>query len=243
MSLTQRQQRDDHAATRMPCAPTTVRPAHVLREVAAPVALKARRRPRQSRSRFTVTAILDATARVLLKHGYEKCTTKLIAEVAGVGIGSLYEYFPNREALVAATVERELDRFVAVLQRDLMASFDRPFADALRFALTGAIHELASRRDLLSVLLVEYPHLGQLSALGRVPMRAAELAAFCLRRWGTEVSVADHPATYYVLANMLVGVCLSHTLRPAAQVSSEAMLDALMEILLRVLQPGASTTA
>ena len=44
----------------------------------------------------------------------------------------------------------------------------------------------------------------------------------------------------FVLANMLIGACVSHMLSPSAQVSNEAMLDALVEILLRVLQPQAS---
>jgi AcrR family transcriptional regulator len=222
-------------------SPSTERSSRSVRVPNTSVALKARRRPRQSRSQFTVAAILDATSRVLVKHGYERCTTKLVAEVAGVGIGSLYEYFPNREALVAAIVERETNNFMTVLQRDMLATSDRPFAEALRVALASALRELESRRGLLSVLIAEYPHIGQLSALGHVPLRAAELAAFCLRRWGNEVTITDHPATYYVLANMLVGVCLSQTLQPAAQVSSDAMLDALMEILLRVLQPNQNT--
>jgi AcrR family transcriptional regulator len=203
------------------------------------VTLRARRRPRQARSQVTVSAILEATVRVLLKHGYEGCTTRLVAEVAGVGIGSVYEYFPNKEALIAAVIEREADRYMAVLQREMLATIDRPFADALRVALSAALCELESRRDLVSLLLTEYPYVGQLTALGRVPRHAAELAALCLRRWGDEVCISDRPATYHVLASMLIGAYLAHTLRPVAQVSSEAMLDALVEILLRILQPRA----
>jgi AcrR family transcriptional regulator len=206
-------------------------------EPAAPTSLRARRRPRQARSQVTVAAILEATARVLLKHGYEGCTTKVVAEVAGVGIGSVYEYFPNKEALIAALVEREADRYMAVLTREMIGTFERPFAEALRVALSAAMGELELQRPLVSLLVREYPYMGQLAALGRLPQRAAGLAAVCLRRWGAEVSVTDHPATYHVLANMLIGACVSHMLVPAAQVSSEAFLDALVEILLRVLTP------
>src|SRR5262245_58040932 len=56
-----------------------------------PPLLRARRRPRQARSHMTVSSLLDATALVLLRRGYAACTTNLVAEVAGVGIGSLYE--------------------------------------------------------------------------------------------------------------------------------------------------------
>lgn len=203
-------------------------------------ALKARRQPRQIRSQITVTAILDATVRVLLDRGYDGCTTNLVAEVAGVGIGSLYEYFPNKEALVAALVEREVDAFVTTLEREMVATFDRPFAEALRVALGAALGELEARRDLVRLLVVQYPYFGQLTVIGRLPRRMSELAAFCLRSWGDELAFDDHPANYYVIANMLGGVYLSQTLAPLPQVPRETILDSLVTILLRVLRPRTS---
>lgn len=62
--------------------------------------LDPRRKPRQSRSRATVDAILQATAQVLVRDGYQKATTNRIAERAGVSVGTLYQYFPNKDALV-----------------------------------------------------------------------------------------------------------------------------------------------
>ena len=61
-----------------------------------------RKRPRQDRSKATVDSILDATARVLVRHGFDGLTSNAVAEIAGCSIGSLYQYFPNKEALVAA---------------------------------------------------------------------------------------------------------------------------------------------
>jgi AcrR family transcriptional regulator len=184
-----------------------------------------------------VTAILDATVRVLLDRGYDACTTNLVAEVAGVGIGSLYEYFPNKEALVATVIEREVDAFVTSLEREMVATFGRPFAEALRIALGAVLTELEARRDLVRLLLVQYPYFGQLTVIGRLPRRIADLAAVCLRAWGDELAFDDHPANYYVIANMLGGVYLSQTLAPSPQVPREVMLDALVTILLRVLRP------
>jgi AcrR family transcriptional regulator len=201
--------------------------------------LKARRLPRQVRSQITVTAILDATVRVLRERGYEGCTTNLVAEVAGVGIGSLYEYFPGKRALVAAVVEREVDAFMVALEREMLATLGRPFPEALRVALGAALDQLQARSDLVRLLLAEYPYMGQLSTIARLPRRVAELAARCLRRWGDELSFGDDPANVYVLANMLGGVYLSQTLAPAALVSRAEMLDALTEILMRVLRPRA----
>jgi AcrR family transcriptional regulator len=203
--------------------------------------LKARRLPRQTRSQITVTAILDATVRVLLDRGYEACTTNLVAEVAGVGIGSLYEYFPHKEALVAAVVEREIDDFVMALKREMLATIGRPFPEALRVAFSAAFDELEARRDLVRLLVVEYPCVGRVSALARLPQRVADLAGFCLRNWETQHRFDDHPANHYVIATMLGGLYLSQTLTPLAEVPREAVLDALVDIMLRILQPPSAS--
>ncbi|HEY6882244.1 MAG TPA: TetR/AcrR family transcriptional regulator [Polyangiales bacterium] len=202
---------------------------------ARPAALRARRRPRQARSQVTVSAILEAAARVLLKHGYQGCTTKEVAEIAGVGIGSLYEYFPNKEALIAAVVEREAERHMDVLKDEILATLDRPFVEALRTALRGAMREL-ERRPLLSLLFREYPYIGQLTILRTLPVRAAELAAFCLRRWGDEFRVRDS-ASYQVLTNMLMGAYFSRVVAPHGQLSNEDFLNTVEAILLKVLEP------
>ena len=69
-----------------------------------------RKQPRQARSRALVEAILDATERVLAQEGSEATTTTRVAEVAGVSVGSLYQYFPSRDALLAAVIERRVER-------------------------------------------------------------------------------------------------------------------------------------
>ncbi len=203
--------------------------------------LHTRRRPRQARSQVTVAAILEAAVRVLLKHGYHGFTTKEVAEVAGVGIGSLYEYFPNKEALIAAVVEREADRYMGILERELRAGFERPFARALSAALRAALSAAEPRRPLVSLLIRERPEIGQLATLGGQAVRAADLAALCLEQWGHEVH-ASSAATYCVLSNMLIGAYFSQVVAPTRQISGEAFLEAIEQILLKVLSPHGEPT-
>ncbi len=59
-----------------------------------------RRAPRQVRSAELVEAILEAAVRVLAREGARRFTTVRVAEEAGVSVGSLYQYFPNKEALL-----------------------------------------------------------------------------------------------------------------------------------------------
>ncbi|EKP4478640.1 TetR/AcrR family transcriptional regulator [Cronobacter dublinensis] len=91
----------------------------VIEPAAAP-----RKLPRQARSRALVEAIIEATARIFERAGPAACTTNAVAERAGVSIGSLYQYFPNRRALTAALVARERGQLVAAFS----AAATRPAA-------------------------------------------------------------------------------------------------------------------
>jgi AcrR family transcriptional regulator len=74
-----------------------------------------RKKPVQGRSRVTVDALLEATAHILVTEGYDKASTNKIAARAGVSVGSLYQYFPSKEALVAALAERHVEELMGVL--------------------------------------------------------------------------------------------------------------------------------
>lgn len=69
-----------------------------------------RKRPSQARAQFTVEAVLDAASQVLVRAGYDKATTTRVAELAGVSVGTLYQYFPNKAALFGELLLRELER-------------------------------------------------------------------------------------------------------------------------------------
>ena len=73
------------------------------------VTLEPRKTPIQARSTASVNAILDATIQVLLKLGKERLTTTRVALRAGVSVGTLYQYFPNKSALLQAALRRHLD--------------------------------------------------------------------------------------------------------------------------------------
>jgi AcrR family transcriptional regulator len=71
--------------------------------------LEPRKRPVQTRSSVTVDALLEATIQVLLESGKERLTTTRVAYRAGVSVGTLYQYFPNKSALLQAAIQRHLD--------------------------------------------------------------------------------------------------------------------------------------
>ncbi|MDX2009524.1 MAG: TetR/AcrR family transcriptional regulator [Myxococcaceae bacterium] len=94
-----------------------------------------RKEARQARSRATVEYLLAATARVLVREGYDRASTNRIAEVAGVNIASLYQYFPSKEALVARVFERYLARLDEALSNCLARIADAPLWPGLEALL------------------------------------------------------------------------------------------------------------
>ena len=76
---------------------------------------KPRKQASQERSRATVEALVEATARILVRDGFDKASTNRIGQEAGVSIGSLYQYFPSKEALVVALIQRHNRQLMAVV--------------------------------------------------------------------------------------------------------------------------------
>jgi len=84
--------------------------------------LSPRKNPRQRRSRVTIDAIFEATIQVLLANGLDGVTTIQIAERAGVSVGSLYQYFPDTAAIVAALARRHMDGFEVLMEQAVEAA-------------------------------------------------------------------------------------------------------------------------
>jgi len=116
----------------------------------------------QERSRATVDALIEATARILVREGFAKASTNRIAQQAGVSVGSLYQYYPSKEALVAAVIDRH--------NRELMARARAASAEVAALPLELAVRKLvatafdAHRIDpkLHRVLAEQIPRTGRL---------------------------------------------------------------------------------
>jgi AcrR family transcriptional regulator len=98
--------------------------------------ISVRKRPRQQRSARLVNDILEAAVRVLAREGAPRFTTARVADEAGVSVGSLYQYFPNKEAILFRLQSDEWDRTGALLE-SILANSKEPAPDRLRSMLNA----------------------------------------------------------------------------------------------------------
>lgn len=104
--------------------------------------LNPRKSPRQERSRATLDAIMQAATYILVEAGWEAFTTNAIAERAGVNIGSLYQYFPNKEAILSELRERHVKETRQKLLTSLpLLSTQHSLHDALVLLVRALIEE------------------------------------------------------------------------------------------------------
>jgi AcrR family transcriptional regulator len=116
------------------------------------VAFEPRKTPVQARSTVTVEAIADATIQVLLSHGTDRLTTTKVAERAGVSVGTLYQYFPNKQSLLFAVLEDHLDRVSAAVETACERARHQPLAEMVRFVVEAFVDAKMRRTDISTAL-------------------------------------------------------------------------------------------
>lgn len=121
-----------------------------------------RKNASQARSRATVAALVDATARILVREGFDKASTNRIAEVAGVSVGSLYQYFPSKEALVAAVIDRHNQEIMQTVRGELAQAMSQPVEKAVRKLVAVAVKAHRIDPRLHRVLAEQIPRVGKL---------------------------------------------------------------------------------
>jgi AcrR family transcriptional regulator len=116
-----------------------------------------RKVPVQARSRMTVAAILEATAQVLVASGYQRTTTDAVSERAGVSIGTLYQYFPNKESLVAALIQDHVSVILNTVEAAMTANSAAPISTALKAIIHASVEAHRINPALHKVVFEQVP--------------------------------------------------------------------------------------
>lgn len=182
-----------------------------------------------------VETILDATARVLIEQGFSGTTTNRVAERAGISVGSLYQYFPSREALVAAVAQRYSETMKASLEALLIQTQAENLKTALRFLLRGITDVHAVDPELSRILATELPRLGDMEWRKDIASRGIAIAEALLTAHRHELRDGlDLESAAFVVAKASEAVMVAIAQSTGAADSSaveEALVDMLFSFL------------
>ena len=197
--------------------------------------IRARKSPQQSRSRVTVEAILDGAIRVLQQEGSLALTTTRIAQAAGVSVGTLYQYFPNRKSILDALQEREFQRTLIVMQEVMVDSQPGSSDELARAVIRGLFRMYAAAPELHRVLVIE-------GLVGEAP---EQVKAFDLRMVSLVRSVLtgarltcrrkNVDAAAFVAYQSVRASMMAHLLESPSGIDEAALTEELADLLLRYL--------
>jgi AcrR family transcriptional regulator len=198
-----------------------------------------RKRASQERSRATVDALIEATARILVRDGFDRASTNRIAQEAGVSIGSLYQYYPGKEALVAAVIDRH-NRAIMKVVRDALAEVEaQPLEQAARKLVAAAIEAHRVDPELHRVLAEQTPRTGALENMEAFNSEAYGLFRSYLERHRDELRAVDVGLAAFVCATSIEALTHTAVLHRPEVLSNEAvgtLVDEATRLVVRYLQ-------
>ena len=208
------------------------------------MASQARTNPRktasQERSRLTVEALIEATTRILVKEGYDRASTNRIADMAGVSIGSLYQYFPSKEALVGAVIDRHMEEMMHVVRDALVKVAMRPIEEAARELVRVMIDAHRVNPKLHRVLVEQVPRVGRLDNIQEIDREAYALVRGYLEAHRGELGIVDTDMGAFICVTTveaLTHAAVVHRREVLTDVRANAFVDEVTALLLRYLKP------
>ena len=184
---------------------------------------KPRKNALQARSRATVDALVEATARILVREGFEKTSTNRIADIAGVSVGSLYQYFPSKEALVAAVIDRHNDEIMCLVRAALTEIADTPIDKAVRKLVTVAIEAHRINPKLHRVLAEQIPRTGQLKEVEAFNREVHTLVRSYLESRRKEMRKVDVDVATFICVSAIESVAHNTVLNQAEMLTEKTV--------------------
>jgi len=194
------------------------------------------REPRQARSIATVNAILDATVQILDREGFDAATTTRIAEVAGVSVGSLYQYYSHRDAILKALQDREFDAAVALLEGVLVESNlrQRP-RETVSAVVTGLVDLYSKSPGLHRVLAIEGLRVARADRVHAFDLRVIGIIRHFLAATGVIIRRKNLDAAAFVAFQSVRATMLASLLERPPGLDEAALVDECVDLVLRYL--------
>ena len=180
---------------------------------ATKASISPRKTPKQQRSKSLTEAILEASTRILSTLGYDAATTNRVAEMAGVSIGSLYQYFPNRDALIAGVIERHLKKQKEAFEQVIASHDGEPAELVIDHIVSDMVDQFLQKRALIKSFFVHLPRLEKTREVLMLRNQAVDiLVDFIHKQKSVTTKSEDVRLSFYILVNAFVGVVHTYAL-------------------------------
>jgi AcrR family transcriptional regulator len=197
-----------------------------------------RKNPTQTRAQQTVDTIYEATAQILNQEGEAGLSTNRIAEKSGFSIGTLYQYFPSKEAILLSLVERERSRAILQLKSILQQGVAQqlPAQDIVRLFIQSLIKSFASGRRIKRSLVKAAFRLDHTEPIVRSLNAMAEDIAASLLTLRDPQLRAPGEITLYVLTRAVMGVIRSASMEDYRKLGSQEFEDEIVRLTWGILR-------
>jgi AcrR family transcriptional regulator len=200
-----------------------------------------RKLPTQDRSKETVEAILQATALVLKREGYDRASTRRVAEVAGVSVGSLYQYFPNKESLVVALYNRHLRELISMFEVRFEESVWAPLPEAIRGLVGASLRLHTVDPELHRVLVEQIPRSGRPDPEDALARRVQEMFRAFLEEREAEIRPEKLDLAAFMVIEAVEAITHAAVLDRPEYLEVEDFVEEISTLVLSYLSPdGAS---
>jgi AcrR family transcriptional regulator len=192
---------------------------------------RARPAPSTKRSRATVDAILEAFAGLQAQLGYDEVTTTRVADRAGVSVGALYQYFPNKEAIAVALFEETSSRVALRVRDAILEDINESLEETVRKTLAILLRCHRESRAVLIDLVDSSPALRQAVRHLSVVDLIERSSRIYLEQHSDELGASASDRTRYFMGSIVKGSMRDYIVNPPKGLSDDAFVDELTKIL------------
>lgn len=195
-----------------------------------------RKKPQQARSKRAVTDLIEATAKVIAERGLEQTTTNHIAKRAGVSVGSLYQYFADKDELVKA-VMLELSREIMVAVDATLANLmEEDTSAVVHGLLTAALDAMEKKPQLYLELTRRWGQQRSLAGVNALEEHMMEACRRYILRHYKRLQVENLPAVLFVIINATLFTVMRHLSLPNPAISRQELIEELSTMISAYLE-------
>jgi AcrR family transcriptional regulator len=188
-----------------------------------------------------VKMLMRAAARILVRDGYDALTTNRVAEEAGASVGSLYQYFASKEALVAALLEDHLDSTMHMLRQEAVSVFAMPVEQAVRRFVELMFESHRVDPELHRVFAEQLPRVGDFAKIEAIDKEAEGLVQAYLEAHAREIVPQNHALSAFVLVSTIEALTHRAVMAKPRKHDDAELMDEITRLVAAYLLPAKAT--